>query len=47
METEFNAPNEAEVVHTINRLPEGALDHDRRTALQVRALLNLIASEVI
>ena len=44
--TSTGALNEAKIVHHVIRLPESSPERDRYAALQVRALLSLIASEV-
>lgn len=45
--TSTGAPNEAKIVHQINRLPDGSPENERMRSLQIRALLSLYASEVI
>lgn len=45
--TSTGAPNEAKIVHKMCRLPESSPEHDRYVAVQVRALLSLIAYEVL
>lgn len=46
MAEKLGALNEAKIVHKINRQPEGSPEHDRYTAVQIRSMLSLIASEV-
>ena len=46
MSEKLGAPNEAKIVHHVTRLPESSPEHDRHTAIQIRSLLSLIASEV-